>query len=100
MKEWREKNGIDRPLLRDMPPEERQEKRTEIKERMVKRMEELRKKKADGSITEQETRMLQRMETMAKRVQEGGPGIGIGKPGGPPGDMPPGRRPPGPPAGK
>ena len=72
MKEWRAKNRGALPALRDLPPEERQAKRQEIKARMQKRLEEFRKKKADGTITEQESRQLERMEEMTKRFEQAG----------------------------
>jgi hypothetical protein len=93
MKEWREKNNGPAPSLRDMPPEERQAKRDEIKQRLLQRLEEFRKKKADGTITQPESRQLERMEEMVKRFEQGGPGVGTGRPAGPDGATPPDRRP-------
>ncbi|HEY2953220.1 MAG TPA: hypothetical protein VGK40_11580 [Verrucomicrobiae bacterium] len=93
MKAWREKNGGVPPALRDMPPDEREAKRNEIKERLQKRLEDFRKKKTDGTITEPESRQLERMEEMVKRFEQGGPGLGTGRPAGPDGANPPARRP-------
>jgi hypothetical protein len=60
MKEMREKAA-------NMTPEQREAQRKMFRERMEKRLEELKKKKADGSITEQETKQ---MEMLEKRLQQ------------------------------
>src|SRR5262245_39288477 len=53
-----------------LSPEERDTKRKEIKERVDAQSLELRKKKADGSITEIEQRRLERLQLMSKRLEK------------------------------
>jgi hypothetical protein len=53
-----------------LSPEERETKRKEIKERVDAQTAELRKKKADGSITEIEQRRLERLQLMSKRLEK------------------------------
>ena len=88
IKERREKNGSPdgealqkkREELKDLTPEAREAKRKEFRERFDKQLDELRKKKADGTITDEETKKLERMEQINKRFEQGKPD----------GDRPPG----------
>jgi hypothetical protein len=54
-----------------LSPEERETKRKEIKERVDAQTAELRKKKADGTITGIEQRRLERMQLMSRRLERG-----------------------------
>ena len=65
LKELREKQ-------QKLTPEEREAQRKQIRERMEKRLADLHKKKADGTLTEQETKQLERLEQMKKRQEQGG----------------------------
>lgn len=65
MKELREKRQV-------LTPEQREAQRKVWRERMDKRIEELKKKKADGTITTQEEQVLKRMEEMVKRWDQVG----------------------------
>ncbi len=53
-----------------LSPEEREAKRKEIKERLEKRIAELRKKETDATITAPETRELARSEQILKRFEQ------------------------------
>src|SRR6266702_4027992 len=55
-----------------LAPQEREAKRKEIRERMDKQLGELRKKKADGTLTPQEEKRLGRLEEVSKRFDQGG----------------------------
>jgi hypothetical protein len=72
IREWREKQGLNAPGFRTMDPDQAKAKRADLKKRIDQQISELRKKKADGSLTEQETKRLQRMELMSKRLEERG----------------------------
>ena len=69
-------------------PEQREAKRKELRERFDKCLADLKKKKTDGTITEQEAKQLERMEQMKKRLQQ------FGRGGGPPPKRPNGDQPP------
>jgi hypothetical protein len=73
IQEWREKNGLGRPGFRALDSNQVNAKRGEMKARIDQQLTELRKKKTDGTITEQETKRLQRMELMSKRLGQGEP---------------------------
>jgi hypothetical protein len=84
LREWREKNPGAPVGPAGMTPEERQARRKEFSKRIEDQLDALKKKKADGTITEDETRRLHRMEQMAKRLETlgnktlgdtGGPGL-------------------------
>src|SRR6266446_5117638 len=88
IKEFREKRVAARQAL---TPQEREAKRKEIRERMDKQLGELRKKKADGTLTPQEEKRLGRLEEVSKRFdQGGGPGAATRRlpPAVTPGDQP------------
>src|SRR5438034_4134961 len=57
-----------RAELKNLTPEERAAKRKEMREKMEKRLGELRKKKTDGAITEKEEKQLERLEAMEKNA--------------------------------
>ena len=69
-KEWRKTNGFlsrtesekRREQLKSMTPEERAAKRKEIKERLEKRIAELRAKRTNGALSASEVRELDRRE--------------------------------------
>ena len=88
MREWREKQGLGGPGFRTIDTDQAKAKREELKKRIGQQLSELRKKKADGTITEQESKRLERMELMAKRLEE------RAAPGGAPGGLPPPAAPP------
>ena len=88
IKEEREKRAAVRQAL---TPQEREAKRKEIRDRMDKQLGELRKKKADGTLTPQEEKHLGRLEEVSKRFdQGGGPGAATRRlpPAVTPGDQP------------
>ena len=69
MKEWRDKQ----PKL---TPEQREAQRKVWRERMEKKLEDLKKKKADGTLTPQEEKQLERMQELLKRWEQGSdPGV-------------------------
>ncbi len=73
MKEWRKTNGgPNREEWEKMTPEQREAKRKEIKERLEKRIAELRAKQTDGTITAQEMSELSRSEKILKRFEQNG----------------------------
>jgi hypothetical protein len=80
-KDWRKTNGNParveilkrREELKNMTPEERAAKRKEIKERLEKRIGELRFKQTNATLTAQETRELERREQILKRFEQEGP---------------------------
>ena len=91
MKEGRKPNGVSskseserrREQFKNMTPEERIAKRKEIKDRLEKRITELRAKQASATITAQETRELERREKILKHFEQadsGGPRIERAKP--------------------
>src|SRR6266446_5725322 len=87
-KEERDKRIAARQAL---TPAEREAKRKEMRERMDKQLGELRKKKADGTLTPQEEKHLGRLEEASKRFdQGGGPGAATRRlpPAVTPGDQP------------
>ena len=89
MREWRQKQGLARPAFRTIDPDQAKAKRQELKGRVEQQLAELRKKKTDGTITEQESKRLERMEIMSKRLEQ--------EPAGPdPGALPPPAVPPNP----
>jgi hypothetical protein len=71
IQQWRQTNGLARPGFRTLEPDQVKAKRGEMKGRIEQQLTELRKKKADGTITEQESKRLERMELMAKRLEQG-----------------------------
>ena len=60
--------------LEKMTPEEREAKRKELKERLEKRIADLRAKQTNATITPQETRELERREQILKRFEQAPPG--------------------------
>jgi hypothetical protein len=68
IRELREKAGPS-PLFSD---EERQVRRKEIRQRLNTQIEQLRRKKSDGSISEAEARRLQRLEKIATPAPDDG----------------------------
>ena len=58
-----------REQLKNMSPEERLAKRKEIKERLEKRIAELRARQTNGTLSPQETRELERREQILKRFE-------------------------------
>lgn len=85
-----EKAREKREELRKLPPQERQAKlkelrerrkamtreemiakRQEIKARFERQLAALRQKKSDGTLTPQESKRLQRLETIAQRFKQG-----------------------------
>src|SRR4051794_31316856 len=56
--------------LEKMTPEEREAKRNELKERLEKRIADLRAKQTNSTITPQETRELERREQILKRFEQ------------------------------
>jgi hypothetical protein len=78
IREWREKQMNDRPGLKLMTAEDRQAKRKEIRARLDKQLADLRKMKAEGTLTAEERNRLDRMEEVAKRFEQSadaGPGL-------------------------
>jgi len=75
----KKKDGAGRPDPKGLSPEERDAKRKEMRERMQKQLGELRKKKADGTLTEADKRRLERMEEVEKRFDQTGPAGGPAK---------------------
>lgn len=81
MKEWRKTNGGPnraewekrREQMEKMTPEQREAKRKEIKERLEKRIAELRARQTNATITAQETSELGRSEKVLKRFDQNGP---------------------------
>lgn len=77
-KEWRKTNGISsrteaekrREQLKNMTPEERAAKRKEIKERLEKRIAELRAKQTSVALSASEVRELDRREQVLKRFEQ------------------------------
>ena len=92
MREWREKNVAVLAGQGAMTPAEREIRRKEFSKRIGEQVEVLKKKQADGILTETEARRLQRMEGMSKRLDSRGAGGGPGGPGlplpRPPGEKP------------
>jgi ribosomal protein L29 len=89
LREWRDIIG-ERPDFRSMTPEERQARRKEIRQRFESRLNALRQKKAEGTLTPEEARRLALMEDLFKRFEQGGPLAGPRRP---PADRPPARPP-------
>ncbi len=83
MKEWRKTNGVSsrsesekrREQLENMSPEQREAKRKEIKERLEKRIGELRAKQASATLSAQEVRELERREHILKRFEQESKGL-------------------------
>ena len=79
LREWREKNLKAPAGPAAMTPEERETRRKEFSKRIEEQIAALKKKKSDGTITENETTRLQNMEKMARRLESrgdsGGPGL-------------------------
>jgi len=59
-----------REQIKNMTPEERAAKRKEIKERLEKRIAELRNKQTNATLSAQETRELERREQVLKRFEQ------------------------------
>ena len=80
MKKMAKELGLDPEELKNLPEDER---RAKVKAAADKKITELQKKKADGSITDAEKETLEKLEMrkkfMEQRRGEGGPG-GRGKP--------------------
>ena len=74
--------GINPEELKDLSPEER---RVKVREAAEKRLADLKKKQAAGTLTVEEERQLDRMLEMQKRFEEHRRGLGEGKDGRPPG---------------
>ena len=78
IKESRKTNGVSskseaekrREQFRNMTPEERTAKRKEIKERLEKKIAELRAKQVSATITPQEMRELERREKILKHFEQ------------------------------
>jgi hypothetical protein len=70
MREWRQKQGLAQPGFRTIDTDQAKAKRQELKGRVEQQLAELRKKKTDGTITEQESKRLERMEVMSKRLEQ------------------------------
>jgi hypothetical protein len=70
--EQKKKEAPNRPELKGLSPEERDAKRKEMRERMQKQLADLRKRKADGSLSEAEKKRLERMEEVNKRFEQAG----------------------------
>jgi hypothetical protein len=70
--EQKKKEAPTRSDVRGLSPEERDAKRKEMRERMQKQLAELRKKKADGTLSEAEKKRLERMEEVNKRFEQAG----------------------------
>jgi|SRR5438045_3526085 hypothetical protein len=70
--EQKKKEAPTRPELKGLSPEERDAKRKEMRERMQKQLAELRKKKADGTLSEAEKKRLERMEEVNRRFEQAG----------------------------
>ena len=78
IKESRKTNGVSskseaekrREQFRNMTPEERAAKRKEIKERLEKKIAELRAKQVSATITPQEMRELERREKILKHFEQ------------------------------
>jgi hypothetical protein len=78
MNEWRKTNAGPsraemekrREQLKNMTPEERAAKRKEIKERLEKRIAELKAKQTNGELATQEARELERREQILKRFEQ------------------------------
>ena len=70
MRELRESMAKDRGGFRMLTPEQREAKRDEMKQRVDTQIEELRKKKADASITESEQRRMEHMEQISRRLAQ------------------------------
>jgi hypothetical protein len=76
-KDSRRTNGLTRAEMekrgeqwKNMTPEERAAKRKEIKERLEKRITELRSKQTNATLSAQETRELERREQILKRFEQ------------------------------
>jgi hypothetical protein len=72
----KKKEGAGRPELKGLSPDEREAKRKEMRERMQKQLAELRKKKADGTLSEADKKRLERMEELDKRFDQSAPRAG------------------------
>ena len=71
MKEMRERAMEKRREdFNKLTPEEREAKRKELRERLEKRLNELRAKQTNGTITPEETRDLERREQIKKRFEQ------------------------------
>ena len=66
----REEREKRREQFNKLTPEQREAKRIEIKERLEKRIAELRDKQTNATITVQETRELERREQILKRFEQ------------------------------
>lgn len=78
MKETAKQLGLNPEELKNLPPEER---RAKVREAADKKTEELKKKKADGTLTEEDKKLAERLEKMRdmrKRFEEGRPPGGSG----------------------
>ena len=74
LKEWRKTNGgPSREEWEKMTPEQREAKRKEIKERLEKRIAELRAKQTNSTINAPEESELGRSEKILKRFEQNGP---------------------------
>ena len=78
LREWRERTSTNavnlRAALAKLTPEQREAKRKEIQQRVENEYEKLRKKEADGAISDEERIRLRRVEAIRKRMAAGAPG--------------------------
>lgn len=77
-----------RPAVQQMTPEQREAQRKVWRERMQKTVDELKKKKTDGTITEQEAKRLESMEKWLQRMEQGPQPATPAKPGDKPAEKP------------
>jgi hypothetical protein len=82
----RESPEKHRDAPKGLSPEEREAKRKEMQERIQKQLTELRKKKADGTLSPVEKKRLDRMEEVAKRMEQNQSGAEAGGTNKPPRD--------------
>lgn len=76
LKDWREKQTGGHPAdrhheeLKKLTPQEREAKMKEWRAKMDNGLADLRKRKAEGTISEEDNKRLTRMEEMCKRLDE------------------------------
>lgn len=84
LKQWQD-------AQKSLTAEQREAQRKAWRERLEKRVEDLKKKKAEGTITDQEKQQLDRLEQWLKRMDQSGagaPATPAERPAGKPGDQP------------
>ena len=82
-KEWRKTNAAPsreerekmREQFKNMTPEEREAKRKELKDRLEKRIAELRARQTNATLTPPESKELERREQILKRFEQNTPGV-------------------------